>query len=138
MLRTLKAALALSAALALAGAGTLAAAQTPSLVGIWSHRVVHGGQAIAVIWDEFDPGGQLHMRFVTPKGNIDLYGSYQVLSGGSVVRAVLNDWSPKQTCTLVCTPNPSPMPIGRPGDSAVRWAGPNVVYFGADMYTRQR
>jgi hypothetical protein len=120
---------------AMAGA---AAAQTPSLVGVWSHRVVHGSQAIAVVWDQFGPGGQLHTRFVTPKGTIDLFGSYQVLNGGQVVRAVYNDWSPKQTCTMVCTPNPSPMPIGRPGDSAVRFAGPNVVYFGADMYTRQR
>ena len=131
-------ALALSAALALTLGPSLAAAQTPSLVGVWSHHVVHGGRAIAIIFDEFDPSGRMHMRFVTPRGTIDLYGSYRVLNGGSVVRAVLNDWSPKQTCTMVCTPNPSPMPIGQPGDSAVRWAGPNVIYIGADMYTRQR
>jgi hypothetical protein len=125
-------------ALGLTISATLAgSASAQSLAGVWSHRVTHGGQAIAVIWDEFGSGGQLHSRFVTPKGTIDLYGSYQVLSGGKVVRAVYNDWSPKQTCTMVCTPNPSPMPIGQPGDSALRFDGPNVVYFGADMYTRQ-
>jgi hypothetical protein len=134
----LRAAPSVVASVIVAAMATVAAAQTPSLVGVWSHHVVHGGRAIAVIWDEFGPGGQLHSRFVTSAGTIDLYGSYQVLSGGSVVRAVYTDWSPKQTCTLVCTPNPSPMPIGRPGDSALRFAGPNVVYFGADMYTRQR
>jgi hypothetical protein len=127
-------ALALGLVLSATAAGPAAA---QSLVGVWSHRVVHGGQAIAVIWDQFGPDGQLHTRFVTPKGTIELYGTYQVLSGGKVVRAVYTDWSPKQTCTMVCTPNPSPMPIGQPGDSAVRFAGPNVVYFGADMYTRQ-
>jgi hypothetical protein len=39
---------------------------------------------------------------------------------------------------MTSTPNPSPMPIGRPGDSRMRFDGPNVVYFGGDMYTRQR
>ena len=135
MLRILRT-LALGAGLALAAVATAASAQ--SLVGVWSHRVVHGGRAIAVIWDQFGPGGQLHSRFVTSAGTIDLYGSYQVLNGGTVVRAIYTDWSPKQTCTMVCTPNPSPMPIGRPGDSALRIAGPNVAYFGADMYTRQQ
>ena len=129
---------AVAGGLALAAAAAPAAAQTPSLVGVWSHRVVHGGQAIAVVWDEFAPSGQLHSRLVTPKGTIDLYGSYQVLNGGQTVRAVYNDWSPKQTCTMVCTPNPSPMPIGQLGDSTLRFAGRDVVYFGADMYTRQR
>lgn len=130
--------LASSASLAFAAAGS-AAAQTPSLVGVWSHRVVspQTGQTISVIWDEFGANGQLHSRFVTSAGTIDLYGSYQVLNGGAVVRAVYNDWSPKQTCTAVCTPNPSPMPIGRPGDSPMRFDGPDVVYFGGDMYTRQ-
>jgi hypothetical protein len=115
-----------------------ASAQTPSLVGVWSHRVVGSEGPIAVIWDEFDANGQLHSRFVTSKGTIDLVGNYQVLGGGRVVRAVYTDWQPKQTCTMVCTPNPSPMPIGRPGDSPLRFDGPNVVYFGGDMYTRQR
>jgi len=131
-----KVAVALSAAVAMAGAAGSAGAQ--SLVGTWSHHVVHNGRVIAIIWDAFGAGGQLHSRFVTPKGTIDLYGTYQVLSGWGSVRAVYSDWSPKQTCTLVCTPNPSPMPIGQPGDSPLRFAGPNVVYFGGDMYTRQR
>jgi len=132
-----KLALALSANLIVAAP---AAAATPSLVGVWSHRVVspETGETISVIWDEFGPAGQLHSRFQTRMGAIDLYGAYQVLNGGRVVRAVYNDWSPKQTCTAVCTPNPPPMPIGRPGDSPMRFAGPNVVYFGGDMYTRQR
>jgi hypothetical protein len=133
-----KAALAFFAGWALAPPPALA--QTPSLVGVWSHRVVdpRTGQAISVIWDEFDADGRLHSRFVTPRGNIDLYGAWRVLPGGAVVRAVYNDWQPKQTCTLVCTPNPSPTPIGQPGDSPMRFAGPNVVFFGGDMYTRQR
>ena len=132
-----KAALAVCAGLTLAG---VAVAQTPSLVGIWSHRVVspETGETIEVIWNEFDATGRLHSRFVTKLGTIDLVGAYQVLQGGRLVRAVYNDWSPKQTCTMVCTPNPSPMPIGRPGDSPMRFDGPNVVYFGGDMYTRQR
>jgi len=137
MSRAVKITLAVCAAI-VTGAPGWASAQTPSLVGVWSHRVVGSEGPIAVIWDEFDANGQLHSRFVTPKGTIDLVGSYQVLSGGRVVRAVYNDWQPKQTCTMVCTPNPSPMPICRPGDSPLRFAGPNVVYFGADMYTRQR
>lgn len=133
-----KGACALGAALALALAPGLASAQ--SLVGVWSHRVVspQTGETISVIWDEFGPNGQLHSRFVTRMGSIDLYGAYRVLGGGSVVRAVYNDWSPKRTCTMVCTPNPPPMPIGRPGDSRMRFSGPDVVYFGGDMYTRQR
>jgi hypothetical protein len=130
--------IALKTALAVLLAAAAGAASAQSLVGVWSHRVVGSEGPIAVIWDEFGANGQLHSRFVTPKGTIDLVGSYQVLSGGRVVRAVYNDWSPKQTCTMVCTPNPSPMPIGRPGDSPLRFAGPNVVYFGGDMYTRQR
>jgi hypothetical protein len=136
MMHALKTALGLLAGLAAAGAATMAGAATPSLVGTWSHQVVFNGRAMAVVWDEFGANGQLHTRFVTPKGTIDLVGSYQVLNGGSVVRAVYTDWSPKQTCTSVCTPNPSPMPIGRQGDSAVRFDGPNVVYFGVDRYTR--
>jgi hypothetical protein len=140
MICALKATLATCAGAILAVAAGSAIALTPSLLGIWSHRVVspQTGEGIAVIWDQFDANGQLRSRFVTPKGTIDLSGSYQVLSGGKVVRAVYTDWSPKQTCTMVCTPNPSPMPIGRPGDSSIRFAGPNVVYFGGDMYTRQR
>jgi hypothetical protein len=133
--RALKTALALLAGVALAAS---ASAQTPSLVGVWSHRVVspQTGQAIAVIWDQFGANGQLHSRFITARGTIDLYGTYRVVNGGSVVRAVFTDWQPKQTCTMVCTPNPSPMPIGRPGDSPLSFDGPNVVYFGGDMYTR--
>jgi hypothetical protein len=136
----LKAILALSTGLALAAAASSAAAQTPSLAGVWSHHVVdpRTGQYISVIWDQFSPDGRLHSRFVTPAGTIDLYGVYQVLNGGAVVRAVFNDWSPKQVCTLVCTRNPPPMQIGVPGDSPLRFAGPDVVYFGADMYTRHR
>jgi hypothetical protein len=136
----LKAVFAYSAGLILASAATLAWAQTPSLVGIWSHRVVspETGETISVIWDEFDAGGRLHTRFVTKMGTIDLYGAYRVLSGGQMVRAVYNDYEPRQTCTMVCTPNPPPMPIGRPGDSPMRFDGPDVVYFGGDRYTRHR
>jgi hypothetical protein len=65
-------------------------------------------------------------------------GACQVLDGGAVVGAVFNDWSPKQVCTLVCTRNPPPVAIGVPGDSLMRFAGPDVVYFGADMYTCHR
>ena len=139
MTRALNAAPALCVGLILAAVAPPASAQTPSLVGTWSHRVVspQTGEAISVIWDEFDANGRLHSKFVTRMGTIDLYGTYQVLNGGSVVRAEFTDWSPKQTCTMVCTPNPSPMPIGRPGDSPMRFAGANVVYFGGDMYTRQ-
>jgi hypothetical protein len=135
---SLKSTMAACAGFGLAGAATLALAQTPSLVGVWSHRVVspETGQTISVIWDQFYPDGRLHSRFVTAMGTIDLSGSYQVLDGGHVVRAVFTDYTPKQTCTMVCTPNPPPMPIGRPGDSPMRFAGPNVVYFGGDMYTR--
>ncbi|HWD66661.1 MAG TPA: hypothetical protein VG227_01755 [Caulobacteraceae bacterium] len=130
--------IAFSAGLALAAAASSAFAETPSLVGVWSHHVddPRTGQYISVIWDEFSPDGRLHSKYVTPAGTIDLYGAYQVRGG--VVRAVFNDWSPKQVCTLVCTRNPPPMQIGVPGDSPLRFAGPDVVYFGADMYTRHR
>ena len=133
------AAAALAATLVFAAPG-LAAAQTPSIVGVWSHRVVdtQTGQTISVIWDEFDANGQLHLRFVTAAGTIDYYGVYQVLNGGAVIRAQLNDYEPKQLCTMVCSPVTPTMAIGQPNDSPVRFDGANVVYFGADMYTRQQ
>lgn len=120
------------------GAATVAAAQTPSIVGIWSHRTVTAQGAVAVIFDEFDANGQLHLRFVTPAGTIDYFGVYQMVNGGTVVRAQLNDYSPKQICTMVCSPVTPTMPIGQPNDSPVRFDGPNVLYFGGDMYTRQQ
>ena len=125
-------------AIALA-APAIAAAQTPSLVGVWSHHVVdlQTGQPISVIFDEFDANGQLHMRVVTSIATIDYYGVYQVLNAGTVVRAQFNDYEPKQLCTLVCSPITPQTPMGQPGDSPLRFDGPNVVYFGADMYTRQ-
>ena len=133
-------ALAFSASLALAFSAAIARAQTPSLVGLWSHHVVdpQTGRPISIIWDEFGPNGQLHVKFVTPAGTIDVFGSYKVLNGGTVARAVYTDYEPKQTCTMICTPLASPVPIGQPGDSAMRFDGPDIVYFGADMYTRQR
>ena len=117
----------------------LAVAQTPSLVGIWSHHVVdpRTGQDSIVILDEFDANGQLHMRVFNGVQTMDYYGVYQVLNGGAVVRAQFNDYAPKQLCTLICSPIPPQTPMGQPSDSALRFDGPNVVYFGADMYTRQ-
>jgi hypothetical protein len=130
---------ALAAAFALV-APAIAAAQTPSLVGVWSHHVVdqRTGQDSSVIWDEFDANGQLHMRVVNAVQTIDYYGVYQLLNGGTVVRAQFNDFEPKQLCTMICSPITPQMQMGQPGDSALRFDGPNVVYFGADMYTRQQ
>ena len=91
-----------------------------------------------MIWDEFAANGKLHAKFVTPAGTIDIYGDYRVLEGGTVVRAVYTDYEPKQVCTMICSPLQSPVPIGQPGDSPMHFDGPNVVYFGGDMYTRQR
>jgi hypothetical protein len=58
----------MAAAIAFAAliAPSLAAAQTPSIVGVWSRRVVTAQGAVAVIWDEFDANGQLHVKIVNP------------------------------------------------------------------------
>jgi hypothetical protein len=68
----------------------------------------------------------------------DLYGAYQVLNGGQVVRAVYNDWSPEQTCTDDLHAEPAADADRPAGRLAMRFAGPKVVYFGGDLYTRQR
>ena len=140
MPHVLKSTLAAFAGLTLAGAAASAFAQTPSLVGVWSHHNYdpQTGQYNSVTWDEFSADGRLHTRFVTRRGTIDMYGRYQVTRGGAVTRAIYDDWSPKQVCTMVCTRNPPPLQIGVWADSPTRFAGPNVVYFGGDMFTRQR
>jgi hypothetical protein len=124
------------AAMLLAGA-PVAAAQ-PSIVGVWSHRVITAEGPVGVIWDEFDANGQLHVKIVNPMLTMDYYGVYQVLNNGTVVRAQVNDYTPKQMCTMVCSATKPELPIGRPGDSQLRFGGPNVIYIGGDMYTRQR
>jgi len=122
----------------LLGGATTADAQTPSIVGLWSHRVITAQGPVGVIWDEFHANGQLHVKIVNPMLTMDYFGVYQVLNNGTVVRAQVNDYTPKQMCTMVCSATMPELPIGRPGDSPLRFAGPNVIYIGGDMYTRQK
>jgi len=116
----------------------VAAAQTPSVVGLWS-MTVHDqqGQVISVVWDQFSADGHVTVRFVTAAGTVQYTGVYQMLSGGAVLQARIDDYEPKQTCTLVCTPVTPTMPIGQVGDP-VSFQGPNVLCLGADCYTRQQ
>ena len=138
MSRSVRAAAAWTTAALLMADATMTAAQTPSIVGVWSHRVVTAQGPVGVIWDEFDANGQLHVKIVNPILTMDYYGVYQVLNNGAVLRAQINDFTPKQMCTLVCSPTTPELPIGRPGDSPLRFGGPSVIYIGGDMYTRQQ
>jgi len=135
MSATFKAVLAAAVCLSLA---SLARAQTPSIVGIWSHRVVTAQGTVGVVWDEFDADGQLHVMIVNPMLTMDYYGVYRVLNNGTVLRAQINDFMPKQFCTLRCSPTTPELQIGRPGDSPLHFGGPSVIYIGGDMYTRQQ
>ncbi|MBV9993791.1 MAG: hypothetical protein JO127_01130 [Caulobacteraceae bacterium] len=134
--RRVRAAASVAAGLLL-GAG-VAAAPTPSIVGLWSHRVVTAQGAVGVVWDEFGADGRLHVKIVNPILTMDYYGVYKLLNNGAVLRAQINDFTPRQMCTLVCSPTRPELPIGRPGDSPLRFDGPSVIYIGGDMYTREK
>lgn len=61
-----------------------------------------------------------------------------MLNNGTVLRAQINDYTPKQMCTAVCTATTPELAVGQPADSPLRIDGASVIYIGADLYTRQQ
>ncbi len=129
----------IAAAIALAALVTpiVAAAQTPSIVGVWSTRRVGADGTIAVVFDQFDANGAVHVR--TFGGlTMDYFGVYQLLNNGTVIQSRITDYSPKQLCTMVCSPTTPTLIVGQVDTAPLRFEGPNVMFIGADgPYTRQ-
>lgn len=108
------------------------------IVGLWSMTVHNNaGQAFAVVWDEFDADGRLHVRFVTRAGTEDYYGTYRMI-GSNEVQSRFTDYEPKQLCTLVCSRITPVFPMNKLGTSPVRFVGTSIMYLGTDRYNRQR
>lgn len=125
-------------AAACAGLASPAWAQTPSIVGVWS-ETTHDqyGNPLNAVWDEYTADGKLHIRFITPAGTEDYYGVYQLTNGGATLQARIDDFSPKQICTMICSAVTPMMPMGQVMNSPVRFAGPNVLVVGTDQFNRQ-
>jgi hypothetical protein len=120
-------------------APALVAAQTPSLVGTWSTRRVTQQGTVAVVFDQFDANGNVHVRAVNPGITMDYVGVYQLLNNGSVIQSRINDYSPKQFCTMVCSPTRPELAIGVVDTAPLRFEGPNVMFIGNDgPYTRMQ
>ncbi len=114
------------------------AAQSP-IVGLWAETVRESnGEAIAVVWDEFDLNGKVMVRYVTKAGTETYTGTYRMTNNGSDVVATITDYEPKQLCTLICSPVKPVMPIGKSGVTAVRFIGTSEMVLGTDTFTRQR
>jgi hypothetical protein len=130
----------IAAAIALAAltAPVVAAAQTPSIVGAWSTRRVTAQGTVAVVFEQFDASGNVHVRATNPLLTMDYYGVYQLQDNGAVIQSRINDYAPKQFCTQVCSPTTPELAIGVVDTAPLRFEGPNVMYIGNDgPYTRQ-
>jgi hypothetical protein len=103
-------------------------ASAQSIVGTWSSRVLDPyGNTSAVIFLTFGSDGSFQEYLTTNMGASTYYGSYQVDASQTSVSYVLQDYDPKEFCSLgQCSPIPSFIPLGQTQGMQVQWMDNNL------------
>jgi hypothetical protein len=103
-------------------------ASAQSIVGTWSSQVLDpNGNTSAVIFLTFGSDGSFQEYLTTNMGASTFYGSYQVDAAQTSVSYVLQDYDPKEFCSLgQCSPIPSSIPLGQTQGMQVQWMDNNL------------